>query len=1255
MQFIKRNQSIKNPTLTSEISNKFGLPKVISNILIDRGVDSLQKVEHFLQPENGEFYDPFLMLDMDKAVLRLIQAVENNENVVIWGDYDCDGVTSSSLLYLALKQFGLQSAIYIPSRHEEGYGLSEKGIDVITNLSQPVDLLITVDCGITEKENVKRLTDSGIDVVVTDHHQPPSEENLPICHAVVNPHRENDPYPFPNLSGVGVALKLIQALGGIELAEQFYDLAALGTVADVMPIVDENRTIVARGLAQINGENTRLGFQAFKHEIKGDLSSDLTAQDFGFGIAPMINASGRLEHKNADFNGAEIGVQLFTSENPREVQQIVQELVRINKDRKEIEAGIVDMAQSKLEKSGVSKPRLIMIYGKQWEQGVVGLVASRLKEKYHCPALVMTYDEEENILHGSGRSIDGIDLYNLLNKYADHFESFGGHEMAAGFSLKPDQFQSLYDNLNQELYDLDANVFERTYEYDEVVSLNQIDGRFINSLSIFEPTGAGSPTPKFLLENSLMTQPQIIGEHKNHYRCQLKDETVSSGIQAIAFNQKVPRETKGIDVLFSPQFNHYNGNTTIQIRIDQVVPRPFNREDIQYNEKIDVFELSEFGVTDKKEKQFNRSKIHNSLELINLVPKRYDDYRTLTTVRENAGKDKEKVAILGKVMKVNTFRSMNGFNASCLDENGEWFNPTFFHQEYLLKQGKIVVGETYLFCGEWSESEGGFKNINPDFFVGTDQIEDGLILNPVYKKITGMADNYLQDKIDKAIYAMNDKDYLSREIIEKMNIVTYPEMIQKIHRPFDENDIEKGQRRLVFDKLFRFGLQLRMNEPEANKVGVKFKVFNMYKRITDQLPFQLTDDQQSIIQKMFHHTQEGNRLNALIQGDVGSGKSIVAFLMMFGMLENGYQSSMLAPTEVLARQHYDDLIELNDTLPKNLQANIVYLSGQTKAAERRSIYKGLSDGSVDMAIGTHALLSDKIEYQKLGLFIIDEEHRFGVAQREKINTLSRVPHYISMSATPIPRTLSMAMYNDDIQVLTIKQKPKGRQPIKTGVVESDEVINQFMLSEIKQGRQCYVICPSVSPSEDMKSVQEEVEKLEQWFAKHPDIKVKGISGKMRKTDINKNINEFKDNEVQVLVSTTIVEVGVNVPNASVMVLKNSDRFGLAQSHQLRGRVGRGKYNGYCILQPSKPDDEKAKILSKTNDGFEIAREDLRLRGTGDFIGTEQTGKNEEIPLMLNYPEFFNEIMNEVKTIIENPKQKELYKHLLDLEDNTLVK
>lgn len=657
-----------------------------------------------------------------------------------------------------------------------------------------------------------------------------------------------------------------------------------------------------------------------------------------------------------------------------------------------------------------------------------------------------------------------------------------------------------------------------------------------------------------------------------------------------------------------------------------------------------LMELELLGIPKQKINQLKRADIHSIEDLVMYFPRKYYDFRNLVPIRDI--RDGEMCAIVGKLGEIKESKTL--VYAKVTDSSGYCY-AYWFNQKYLSKI--LKEGEEYILCGP-AQIDTDFYNVRKIFPIMFDRDINKLRkIVPVYRKIKGMSDAYLQNLIADALKLVSSEDYLEENIVQRFNLISEYEAFQCIHQPQSPADIEKAKERFVFDDLFIFNFQLKnLHKDQDRTTRYPVQSCKSWTPLYHSLPFDLTDDQKKCLKFMYYTAKQGKRINALIQGDVGSGKTIVAVFMMALAAENGYQSCIMAPTEVLARQHYEELAERLKGLP----FAIGYLSGNITAKQKRETLEKIKSGEIQLVVGTHAVIQDSVEFQNLGLMIVDEQHRFGVVQRETLLERYNNPHSIVMSATPIPRTLSMALYGDSIQVLTIKTKPKGRKPVITKKMTSDADVNEFMYQEIQKGRQCYVICPLIEDSEsermtDVESVNTVHKKLVKYFQKYPEVRISLISGKMKQKDIEEEIRKFANKEIDILVSTTIVEVGVNIPNASVMTVKNAERFGLAQLHQLRGRVGRSSHQSYCILQTPKEDDVKVDIMCQTNDGFEIAKKDLELRGPGDFLGVRQSGQNKYVMLMLAYPQLYEEISKLNDEIYRDPEWYAKYSFINEFE------
>lgn len=520
---------------------------------------------------------------------------------------------------------------------------------------------------------------------------------------------------------------------------------------------------------------------------------------------------------------------------------------------------------------------------------------------------------------------------------------------------------------------------------------------------------------------------------------------------------------------------------------------------------------------------------------------------------------------------------------------------------------------------------------NPIIFKKYDGESDCHIYT-AYEKIRGISESNFERIINDCLEHATIPDKIPRELLHKYNLMSKDEAIREMHKPSSVEGVKKAKYRLNMDDLLYFALQLEeknRNLPAGSAYGIHSLAITT--KIIENLPFQLTKDQKSAYEELVNRIRSGKRLNALIQGDVGCGKTILAFLLMFVMADNGFQSVLLAPTQVLASQHYNELKEM--AAPYDI--DVVYIANGLKKKEREAILKSIEDGSALMIVGTHSVLSKEVKFHDLGLSITDEEHRFGVLQREEITTKAKAGmHTVTMSATPIPRSLSDVLLSTT-EVFNIQSMPNGRKPIQTAICASQNTIFQFIKKEIEKGHQAYVVCPLI---EDKQGAMEGILSVEQTYAEYTDAFGKGavavLNGKMKEDETENVIQSFKNGEIKILVSTTVVEVGVNVPNATVIVINNAERFGLASLHQLRGRVGRGNSPGYCILNSVHKDNKRLIALCKYKNGFQIAEADYALRGSGNILGTEQSGSNYYVELSMRYPDLFSELQKYAKKYMD---------------------
>ena len=618
------------------------------------------------------------------------------------------------------------------------------------------------------------------------------------------------------------------------------------------------------------------------------------------------------------------------------------------------------------------------------------------------------------------------------------------------------------------------------------------------------------------------------------------------------------------------------------------------------------------GVGEKTAALFGKINVYTIDDLIRHYPRDYETYDAPVSIRETSPGNVQ--AVYGQITaipNVKKVRNLSILNAILKDDNGDSIQLTFFNMPFLKKV--LKPGGFYLFRG-LVQQRGTHKFMEqPRMFTWDEYRQKSGRLLPRYALTKGLTNQTVQKSVAQALeYYPPEKEYLPQVILQKYPMLSHREAVYALHFPESREELLTARNRMVFEEFFSFLLVLRKNKELAAKTENHFPMYETADtvRFLEQLPFPLTKAQKKVWGELREDMGSPYAMNRLIQGDVGSGKTILAVLALLMCAANGYQGAMMAPTEVLAVQHFETI---SGYVKKyGIAFRPVLLTGSMTAKEKREAYTKIASGEANLIIGTHALIQEKVEYSSLALVVTDEQHRFGVRQRETLAAKGSEPHVLVMSATPIPRTLAIILYGD-LKVSVIDELPANRLPIKNCVVGTSyrPKAYEFIAKEVAAGRQAYVICPMVEEgeSEDLENVVDYTEKLRAVLP--PSVQVAYLHGKMRPADKNRIMEEFAAKEIDVLVSTTVIEVGINVPNATVMMVENAERFGLAQLHQLRGRVGRGEFQSYCIFistSDTKETMERLQILNHSNDGFHIASEDLKLRGPGDIFGIRQSGE-----------------------------------------------
>ena len=615
------------------------------------------------------------------------------------------------------------------------------------------------------------------------------------------------------------------------------------------------------------------------------------------------------------------------------------------------------------------------------------------------------------------------------------------------------------------------------------------------------------------------------------------------------------------------------------------------------------------GIGEKTAKLFEKVGIRTIDDLLHYYPRGYDTYGEPKAIGELS--EDETGTVEGFLKSGATGVHVNGLSivqATISDMTGK-LRLVWYHMPYL--KNTLRPDSHFIFRGRVIRKKNGLTMEQPQMFKPEAYEELLSSMRPVYAQTKGLGNKMITSAVEQALaFRTLERDYLPAGLRIANELAEYNFAIEHIHFPSNEEELKFARKRLVYDEFFFFLLAVRHLKEKRQNVQSPFHMEKQdeCRKLLADLPYRLTNAQLRTLEEVLKDLKSGSVMNRLIQGDVGSGKTIIAVLALLAACENGYQGALMVPTEVLARQHFESVTELFEK--HGVAKKVILLTGSMTAKEKRIVYEKVASHEADIIIGTHALIQEKIVYDNLALVITDEQHRFGVAQREMFGNKGQMPHVLVMSATPIPRTLAIILYGD-LDISVIDELPANRLPIKNCVVDKSyrPRAYRFIENEVKNGRQAYVICPMVEESEmiDAENVLDYTKILRQNL---PGIRVEYLHGKMKGKEKNKIMEEFAAGEIQVLVSTTVIEVGVNVPNATVMMIENAERFGLAQLHQLRGRVGRGDKQSYCIMVNASGNKEKNRrldVLNKSNDGFYIASEDLKLRGPGDIFGIRQSG------------------------------------------------
>ena len=649
----------------------------------------------------------------------------------------------------------------------------------------------------------------------------------------------------------------------------------------------------------------------------------------------------------------------------------------------------------------------------------------------------------------------------------------------------------------------------------------------------------------------------------------------------------------------------------------------FKQQRLKHPSEVDVMYIK--GVGPKVAYKFNKLGIFTAQDLMMYFPKKHIDYSSRTFIRDL--KEGQNTTVFGYIKSVSSFNTRNNLAITKVviaDESGK-FELNFFNakgNKYLLERMKaqfpqnagIMVSGTVKrnnYDNRLTMDKPTYSIMSGEFLENPDSNLNIARIVPIYTICEGLSIKTLRKAIFNAIelYKNDIKNIIPDSIRERLGILDKKVAVEQIHFPNSMDMLEHARFSLIFEELFLIQLKLiRLRENTAKNISsyaLKVHKDGLVQQFIKNLPFELTSGQKQAVNEILNDMDSDTPMQRLLQGDVGSGKTVVATIMLLAAVENGYQGAFMAPTEILAQQHYNNLVQW--LTPMGLSVGL-FLGSQSKKI-RNKFETDLKNGQTHIAVGTHALIQENIEFNNLGAIVVDEQHRFGVKQRNILKKKSQNPQMLTMTATPIPRTLALTVHGD-LDLTVINELPRGRKPIKTALTGSHKQVWDLIKKEVEEGRQAYIVYPLIDESETLsaKAATIEAEKLQQEV--FPQFKIGLLHGKLKNDEKEEVMKDFKDGKYDILVSTTVVEVGVDVPNATVMVIENAERFGLSQLHQLRGRVGRSSLQSYCVLitsSRSQETRERLSIMTETNDGFIIAEKDLQLRGPGEFLGTRQSG------------------------------------------------
>ena len=1202
--------------MINEIAVRCKISPKFAEILYNRGLQTVEEVKDYLEPKEDRVFDPSLFFEMETAVEVVKKHIENKGKILIYGDYDVDGIFGTFILRKSLEHYR-DVFVYLPLRNIGTRGLNKEFCDGMIN--NGITLLLTVDNCINDFDMINYLKNNGIDVVVTDHHE--CNGLKPPADAVLDPVLKDSGYPYDGLSGSGVAYKL-----GLKLTEnesyndEVLPLVAVATIADYMPLTRENRYLVKKGMEGVlkNRSLASLYTKAGGKTLK-------KAKDLSFYMINIINSCGRISDPKFAYELlAESNSGLYL------IEDSCNKLLAFDDERKRKRTeALIEIENGR----GLvfENDNFIITLHENILPGILGLIPINLMSKTGKNVISLRKNNVngEKIYSGSARGIGNCDFLNEVKKLGDKLISIGGHRNSFGMAIKQENLLELIRVLQG------ITLIEETREelyYDAEMKLGDIDNKIKKELLMMEPTGNGNPEARLLIKEVTFKN---ISQYNNMTTCQISDEIMYKNAK---FDGKLEiKKDWSYDVVVDEEMN------ILDYKENRLIPR-------SYETGIDRRDLGVLGVTESKKKELEKKKIVNVDDILCRMPMRYIDTRIPYQVKDvkkmqQEGNCPKHLSMIGTIQNI-THSSKVKVICECVDDRGDVFYVGWFY-DWIEKS--LYVGMRMLFTGSvrfWQReimlSPNGLKLCGKD-------VESLKRIHPIYTVGSAPSNEYFESRIVTALEITNKEDYLEKELIEKYGLSLRKDAFRMIHLPSDMNDIEDGAYRIGFDKMFKLAYEMAIKKENENSetypVFKPKKTFESFRKI---IPYVLTKDQEDTIKQIIEICGKGEGLNGLLQADVGYGKTIIAIYLSLLAASNGYQSVVMTPTEILAKQHYEEFSKrLN-----SFGIKVELITSKKTPKQKRELQERIKRKETMVIIGTNAVLN--YDYSDLGVLICDEEHKFGVKHKEKIGDEIKNVHYLSLTATPIPRTIAETFYGG-MQLFWLKEKPGNRPDIITTISRGEDESNQKIIEEINKGHQVFIACPAIekgiwAEENEVATVREIEGKIKKLFKDNKINKeVVALSGKTKDEEVSEIMEKFKEGKISVIVATTVIEVGIDVPNATLMVIKNSERLGIAQLHQLRGRVGRGDEQSYCILEPNEENETRTLIVASTLDGEKIAIEDAKNRGYGNLLGEEQSGKgmNEVISLILKNEALFKDIKNDIDEIISDPERKEFYKVLVE--------